>query len=74
MTWVHMMAQAESVLKPSLAMHLACGHLTGIVKEDKDLVPKLTKECYKVCQKSCCRTCHASAETISYHHFGFSVL
>ncbi len=48
MRWVHVMAQTEMVLKPSLAMHLACGHLTGIIKEDKDLVPLLTKECYEV--------------------------
>ena len=50
MRYVHVVPQADSVLKPSLAMHLACGHLTGIVKEDKDLVPKLTIECYEVCQ------------------------
>ena len=44
-----MMPQAEGVLKPNLATHLACGHLTGIAKEEKELVLVLNKECYEVC-------------------------
>ncbi|BDA51618.1 hypothetical protein COCOBI_19-1740 [Coccomyxa sp. Obi] len=40
--------QAEIVLKPSLAMHLACAHLMGIAKEDNDLMLILNKECYEV--------------------------
>ncbi|CAL8465769.1 g5305 [Coccomyxa elongata] len=40
--------QAESVLNLNLAKHLACGHLTGIAKENKDLVRILNNECYEV--------------------------
>ena len=50
MRWMHMMSQAKTVLKPTLAAHLACGHLLGIVKEEKDLIFTLNKECYEVCQ------------------------
>ena len=58
------MSQAKTVLKPTLAAHLACGHLLGVVKEEKDLIPTLNKECYEVCQK-CVTTyilkaCHAN--------------
>lgn len=48
MRWMHMMSQAKTVLKPTLAAHLACGHLLGIVKEEKDLIPTLNKVCYEV--------------------------
>lgn len=41
-------AQAESMLTMKLATHLACGHLTGIAKEEKDLAHLLQKECYEV--------------------------
>lgn len=44
------MPEAECGLKPKLATHLACGHLTGITKEDKDLVLILNRECYEVGQ------------------------
>lgn len=49
-----MTPQAESVLRLNLAKHLACGHLTGIAKESKDLVPILNNECYEVCQNNLC--------------------
>ena len=69
MRYVHVVPQADSVLKPSLAMHLACGHLTGIVKEDNDLVPKLTIECYEVCQKFILRNMPCQSETMSSSGF-----
>lgn len=44
------MPQEEVVLKPSLVMHLACGHLIGIAKEDNDAMLTLNKDCHEVCQ------------------------
>lgn len=43
-----MMPEAERVLNPNLATHLACGHLTGLAREDMSLMLILNKECYEV--------------------------
>ncbi|CAL8465828.1 g5364 [Coccomyxa elongata] len=40
--------EAEDVLKPNLATHLACGHLSGIAKENTNLMFILNRECYEV--------------------------
>ncbi len=56
----------------NLAAHLACGHLLGVVKEEKGLIPILNKECYEVCQ-NCLTTYllnvrHATQHPISVLH------